>query len=59
MQWWTFWLGALILVLSIFFCIITAYTAFAQTTLARQSYQLALIQACDQNQNDLVAKLCP
>lgn len=59
MQWWTFWLAAFILILSIFFGIISSYTAFVQTTLAQKSYQLALLQACDQNQNDLIAKLCP
>jgi hypothetical protein len=59
MQWWTFWLAGFILILSTFFGIISSYTAFVQTTVAQKSYQLALLQACDQNHNDLIAKLCP
>jgi hypothetical protein len=59
MQWWTFWLAGFILILSTFFGIISSYTAFVQTTLAQKSYQVALLQACDQNHNDLIAKLCP
>jgi hypothetical protein len=58
MQWWTFWLATLILILSVVFGTISVYTAFEQTALARESYQLALRQACDQKHDDVIAKLC-
>jgi len=56
MQWWTFWLAAIITLLTAVFGIISSYASLRQTTLAEQSYELALLQAC--NQNDLVTRLC-
>ncbi|KAF2229969.1 hypothetical protein EV356DRAFT_454782 [Viridothelium virens] len=44
MQWWTFWLAAIIAVLTIIFGIISSITALEQTRLAQKSYKLALAQ---------------
>ena len=41
MQWWTFWLAALIAVLTLVFGVLQTYTAFEQTKLARQQVRLA------------------
>jgi len=45
MQWWTFWLAALITLLTIVFGMISSITALEQTRLAQKSYNLALAQA--------------
>lgn len=44
MQWWTFWLAALIAVLTTVFGMISSITALEQTRIARKSYKLALTQ---------------
>ena len=41
MQWWTFWLAALIAVLTLVFGVLTTYAAFEQTALAREQVRLA------------------
>ena len=54
-QWWTFWLAAAIAILTIVFGTIASYTGFKQASLAQKSFDLALSQACSQ-ENPL--KLC-
>ena len=48
MQWWTFWLAALIALLTIVFGIISSYTAFKQMGLAVKANQLSALQTCSQ-----------
>ena len=47
-QWWTFWLAAAIAIITIIFGVISAYTGFKQVSLAQKSFDLALLQACSQ-----------
>ena len=56
MQWWTFWLAALIVLLNIVFGVISSYVTFKQIALAEianqlseKSYRLSILQACMQN----------
>lgn len=56
LQWWTFWLAALIALLSIVFGIISAYTSFQQVALARENYELSVLQAC--SQGNFSADIC-
>jgi hypothetical protein len=56
MQWWTFWLAALIALLTVVFGIISSYIAFKQAALSEvanqlseKSYRLSILQACAQN----------
>lgn len=49
LQWWTFWLAALIALLTIVFGIISSYTSFRQVTLAEKAYELSVLQACSQD----------
>lgn len=55
-QWWTFWLAVFFSVLTVFFGIISSYTAFKQITLAQQAYELSLLQAC--SRNDELQTIC-
>ncbi|KAK0507468.1 hypothetical protein JMJ35_009991 [Cladonia borealis] len=48
LQWWTFWLAALIAVLTVVFGIISSYTGFQQLAIAEQAYQLSVWQICSQ-----------
>jgi hypothetical protein len=56
MQWWTFWLAALIAFMTIVFGVISSYTGFKQTTLAEQAYRLSLMQTC--SQSTAIAGIC-
>lgn len=56
LQWWTFWLAALIAVLTIVFGIISSYTGFQQLAIAEQAYKLSVWQLC--SQPDPPAALC-
>ena len=46
LQWWTFWLAALIAILTIAFGVISAYTGFQQLAIAERAYQLSVLQMC-------------
>ena len=48
-QWWTFWLAVAIALMTIIFGVISSYTGFRQVTLAQKSLDLAVLQACMQN----------
>lgn len=48
LQWWTFWLAALIAVLTIVFGVISSYTGFQQLAIAEKAYQLSVWQICSQ-----------
>lgn len=50
MQWWTFWLAAVIAVMTVFFGVLASYTGFVQVSIAQKSYDLALSQACPQSE---------
>ncbi|KAI9723897.1 MAG: hypothetical protein M1828_004016 [Chrysothrix sp. TS-e1954] len=50
MAWWTFWLAAIIALLTVVFGIITSYASFRQVALAQASLRLALAQAEDSSQ---------
>jgi hypothetical protein len=56
MQWWTFWLAAMIAILTILFGIISSYTGLKQTALAEKAYQLSLIQAC--SRTEVLVDMC-
>lgn len=45
-QWWTFWLAAIITVLTVVFGIIASYTGFRQVATAEQAFQFSVLQAC-------------
>ena len=49
LQWWTFWLAALIALLTIVFGIISSYTSFRQVALAEKAYELSVWQACSES----------
>lgn len=49
MQWWTFWLAAIIAVLTVIFGIISAFTGYRQAYFAEKAYQLQVWQACSQD----------
>ena len=44
LQWWTFWIAVTLLVLTIFFGILTTYAGFRQITLAEELYDLTVLQ---------------
>ena len=44
LQWWTFWIAVTLLVLTIFFGVLTTYTGFRQITLAEELYDLTVLQ---------------
>ena len=48
LQWWTFWLAALIVLLTFTFGIISSYTGFRQMVIAERAYRLSIWQACSQ-----------
>jgi hypothetical protein len=56
-QWWTFWLAALITILTMIFGAISVYTGFKQVELAELAYRLSILQAC--GQNAIVQQTCP
>ena len=47
-QWWTFWLAAAIALMTVIFGVIGSYTGFRQVSIAQKSYELAVSQACSQ-----------
>ncbi len=49
LQWWTFWLAALIALLTIVFGIISSYTSLQQVALATKVYELSVLQVCLQS----------
>ena len=44
LQWWTFWIAVTLLLLTIFFGILTTYAGFRQIALAEELYDLTVLQ---------------
>ncbi|KAL9620115.1 MAG: hypothetical protein Q9160_005321 [Pyrenula sp. 1 TL-2023] len=57
LQWYTFWLAAIIAVLTVVFGIISSYALFKQTSLAQKAYDLSVLQTC--NKDHTIYALCP
>ncbi|EPE24129.1 hypothetical protein GLAREA_07979 [Glarea lozoyensis ATCC 20868] len=49
MQWWTFWLAGLIVIITVVFGVISAYMAPKSLGLANLTYRLSILQACNQD----------
>ncbi len=55
-QWWTFWLAAVIAVLTVVFGVISSYTGYRQAFLAEKAHRLQVWQAC--SKDDPPIELC-
>jgi len=49
MQWWTFWLAAVIAAMTVVFGVFSSYTGYRQAFFAEKAYQLQVWQACSQD----------